>query len=101
MDARRVAWEGNVRTVWATWCGPCRDELPSVQKLYDLVKNRSDIQVITFNADQDPGLVEPFLAANHFSFPVLMSALDYAAGQAVGEVGIPSKLAYRSGAQFT
>jgi thiol-disulfide isomerase/thioredoxin len=76
-------------TTWATWCVPCRDELPSVQKLYELVKHRNDVQVITLNADEDPGLVEPFLAANRFTFPVLMAARDYVASHATGELGIP------------
>jgi hypothetical protein len=60
-----------------------------VQKLYELVKHRNDVQVITLNADEDPGLVEPFLAANHFTFPVLMAARDYVASHANGELGIP------------
>lgn len=76
-------------TAWATWCGPCRGELPSVQKLYELAKTRNDIQVITLNFDEDPGLVEPFLAACHYTFPVLMSARDYAASHVAGELGIP------------
>ena len=25
--------------VWATWCGPCRVEMPSIQKLYDKINN--------------------------------------------------------------
>jgi hypothetical protein len=45
--------------------------------------------VITLNLDEDPGLVEPFLAAYHYTFPVLMSARDYAARQATGDLVIP------------
>jgi thiol-disulfide isomerase/thioredoxin len=76
-------------TAWATWCGPCRDELPGVQKLYELAKSRNDVQVITLNFDEDPGLVEPFLTAYHYTFPVLMSARDYAASVVQGELGVP------------
>jgi thiol-disulfide isomerase/thioredoxin len=50
-------------SVWATWCGPCREELPHLQKLYEQVKNRDDIQVITLNVDEDLSLVEPFLGS--------------------------------------
>ena len=75
-------------TVWATWCDPCREELPSVQKLYDLTRGRKDAQVITLNIDEDPGLVEPFLAANAYTFPVLMAAGEYA-GQMTGVLSIP------------
>lgn len=57
--------------LWATWCGPCNAELPHFQKLYDQMKDRSDIQILTFNVDEDLGLVEPFLKEKGYSFPVL------------------------------
>jgi thiol-disulfide isomerase/thioredoxin len=47
--------------VWATWCGPCQAELPNLQKLYEQVKNRNDIQILTFDVDDDPGVVGPYL----------------------------------------
>ena len=57
--------------VWATWCGPCRVELPHLEKFYEKVKDRSDIQVLTFNVDSNPGLVVPFMKEKGFTFPVL------------------------------
>jgi thiol-disulfide isomerase/thioredoxin len=59
--------------VWATWCGPCQAELPRVQKLYETLKNRPDVQVLTFNVDDDPGLIEPFLKEHGYRFPVLLA----------------------------
>lgn len=61
--------------VWATWCGPCRDELPYVQKLYEKLKDRPDVQVITFSMDDNPGVIEPFLRQHGYSFPVLEARL--------------------------
>jgi thiol-disulfide isomerase/thioredoxin len=57
--------------VWATWCGPCQAELPHLEKLYEKVKDRSDIQIMTLNIDQDLGLVAPFVKDKGFTFPVL------------------------------
>jgi thiol-disulfide isomerase/thioredoxin len=74
--------------VWATWCSPCQEELPHLQKLYELAKDRDDIQVVTLNIDADPGLVQPFLAANHYTFPVVMSAGPYV-GSFTGPVTVP------------
>jgi thiol-disulfide isomerase/thioredoxin len=57
--------------VWATWCGPCRDELPFVQKLYEQTKDRKDVQVITISIDENVGLLAPFMKAQKYTFPVL------------------------------
>jgi thiol-disulfide isomerase/thioredoxin len=59
--------------LWATWCVPCRAELPHLQKLYEKTKDRSDVQVITFNIDEQLGLVEPYMKENQYTFPVLMA----------------------------
>jgi thiol-disulfide isomerase/thioredoxin len=57
--------------LWATWCGPCNAELPELEKLYEQVKGRSDIQILTFNIDEDEGLVAPYLKEKGYTFPVL------------------------------
>jgi thiol-disulfide isomerase/thioredoxin len=57
--------------LWATWCGPCQAELPHFEKFYERVKGRSDIQVLTFDLDEDLGLVEPFMKEKGYTFPVL------------------------------
>jgi thiol-disulfide isomerase/thioredoxin len=57
--------------LWATWCGPCNAELPHLQKLYEKVKERPDFQILTFNLDEDLGLVEPFVKEKGYTFPVL------------------------------
>jgi thiol-disulfide isomerase/thioredoxin len=62
--------------IWATWCKPCQQELPLVQRLHDSLKGRADVVVLTLNIDTDVGLVGPFLKAKGFTFPVL-PAHDY------------------------
>lgn len=57
--------------LWATWCGPCNAELPHLQKLYETVKDRTDLQILTFNVDEDLGLVAPFMKEKGYTFPVL------------------------------
>jgi thiol-disulfide isomerase/thioredoxin len=59
--------------VWATWCPPCREELPQIQRLYELSKERGDFQVMTFSVDENPGELEPFLKANGYTFPVILA----------------------------
>jgi thiol-disulfide isomerase/thioredoxin len=57
--------------LWATWCGPCNAELPQLQKLYEQTKGRSDLQILTLNIDEDPGLIEPFMKEKGYTFPVV------------------------------
>jgi thiol-disulfide isomerase/thioredoxin len=56
---------------WATWCGPCRAELPHVQKLYMRLKDRADAQVVTLNVDEDQSVIGPFMSREAFAFPVV------------------------------
>jgi len=57
--------------LWATWCGPCQAELPHLEKLYEKVKDRKDIQILTFDIDEDLGELAPYLKEKKFTFPVL------------------------------
>ncbi|MGA2588402.1 MAG: redoxin domain-containing protein [Bryobacteraceae bacterium] len=59
--------------LWATWCSPCWQELPGMQKVYEAVKDRSDVQAISLSMDENPAIVERFLKERKFSFPVLVS----------------------------
>jgi len=58
---------------WATWCGPCKQELPFMQKLYDRIKDRTDLAIVTLNVDDSVGLVEPFMTENKYTFPVVFA----------------------------
>jgi thiol-disulfide isomerase/thioredoxin len=69
--------------LWATWCGPCKAELPHLQKLYQQVKDRTDLQILTFSIDEDFGQVVPFMKEKGFTFPVL-PAFAWSAGLVTG-----------------
>lgn len=60
--------------VWATWCGPCREELPLVEKLHERLKGRDDVAVVTLNIDSNPGLAARFVEKEDYTFPVLQAS---------------------------
>lgn len=76
--------------LWATWCVPCQEELPKLQKLYEQLSGRSDIQILTFDLDEDLGMVAPYLKDKGYTFPVLPAySLVNNLQVAIGFDGIP------------
>ena len=68
---------------WATWCGPCKSEMPEIQALYEKYgENQGDVIVLgvanprtedaPYNQDVTQAEVEQFLEDNGYTFPVVM-----------------------------
>jgi len=68
---KELAGRAVLINVWATWCGPCKAELPHLEKLYEKVKGRSDLQILTLTIDEDLGAVAPFMKEKGYTFPAL------------------------------
>ena len=64
-----------VLNLWATWCPPCRREMPSFKKMLDRLK-RSDVVVVTVSIDTKIEKVSEYLAKNQFPFVFLHDASD-------------------------
>ena len=46
---------------WASWCGPCREEMPAVQRLADIMQD--DLNIVMINTAEDEDTIFEFLAA--------------------------------------
>lgn len=59
---------------WATWCPPCRDEMPDMQELYQEYKNEDFVvlAVNMVNTEKNTAVVEEFVKEFQLSFPILM-----------------------------
>ena len=57
--------------VWATWCGPCRVEMPSIQKLYDKI-DKEKIVFVMLAVDEPKSFdkVVNFVKEKEYTFPV-------------------------------
>lgn len=65
-----------VLNFWATWCGPCKEEMPSLQALHkDPSPGPNDARpavVIGINVKETPSTVRRFMAAQHLDLPVVL-----------------------------
>ena len=57
---------------WATWCLPCKEELPSMQRLYKKL-GPSGVEVVAVSIDRDnPGKVKRYIDQYNLTFPILL-----------------------------
>jgi peroxiredoxin len=63
---------------WATWCKPCEDEMPAMERLYQTLSG-SGFELIAISVDDDRALVESFAARLGLSFPILLDPSQDAA----------------------
>ena len=57
---------------WATWCGPCRFEMPFIQKMYEGLSNEG-LVVLAVNVQENPTRVKEFVESFGLTFPVLLA----------------------------
>jgi peroxiredoxin len=76
---------------WATWCPPCRKEMPDLETLYQEFKAQG--LLILAVSDEDMSKVKPFIAEHHTTYPILLDP-----GRKVNELfqvdGIPKSFVY-------
>lgn len=75
---------------WATWCGPCKSELPVFNKLYS--ENKDEVVFLMVNLTDGyrdtTKSVNKFVSDNNYSFPVYFDT-EYSASDAFDVSGIP------------
>lgn len=70
------AYRGSVvfLNFWATWCGPCRTEMPAMQALHERLAAGADFVMLAVNLQEDAGQVRRFAAEMGLSFQILLDS---------------------------
>ena len=79
-----------VINVWASWCGPCRAEMASLERLSRLAPGR--LKVIGVTTDDDANLAREFVARAGVSFPCYHDADQNLERRVFGAAAIPLTL---------
>ncbi len=57
--------------LWATWCGPCRKEMPQFVAAYDRFRDEG-LEIIAVNLQESPSVIQPFVDDRGMDFPVAL-----------------------------
>src|SRR5207237_10275900 len=76
---------------WATWCPPCRKEMPDLDALYQCFKDQG--LIILAISDEPPAKVTPFITERNISYPILLDP-DRKVNDEFQVFGIPKSFVY-------
>jgi thiol-disulfide isomerase/thioredoxin len=76
---------------WATWCEPCREQLPFLEQLAETYR-ASGLEVWTVSFDEDRAAVDEFLARNAVKLPVLWDKGGAALAERLDVTRLPTTL---------
>jgi peroxiredoxin len=93
IDGRNVSlddYRGRVVLVnlWATWCPPCKAELPALQSFYDANKDQGFV-IIGIDDGETADIVAPFVGEYGLTYQIWMDT-EYETERAFGTINLPS-----------
>lgn len=75
LDMKELKGKVIFLNLWATWCGPCRVEMPSIQNLYNSVdKDKVAFVMLSLDQEGDEAKISRFINDKGFTFPVYQPA---------------------------
>jgi thiol-disulfide isomerase/thioredoxin len=74
--------------LWATWCPPCKQEMPALQKFYDTYKSKG-FDLLAIDQEESSKVVEPFVRDFGLTFPIWLDE-NYLAQRVFNTSALPS-----------
>jgi thiol-disulfide isomerase/thioredoxin/outer membrane lipoprotein-sorting protein len=74
---------------WASWCIPCRNQLPTVAKLYGEIKDQG-LVLLGMDDDESPAIAQKFDQENQYDWPSLFDGMGHAGRKAFHVDAIPT-----------
>jgi thiol-disulfide isomerase/thioredoxin len=74
---------------WAAWCPPCRQEMPSMEKLYQKFKPQG-LEILAVNCGDKPEIVRAFMVEHKLSFPAGLDVSGKITGRLYGINAFPT-----------
>ncbi|WP_307892423.1 thiol-disulfide oxidoreductase ResA [Bacillus swezeyi] len=71
IELKDLQGKGVLVNFWASWCDPCKKEMPAIQKAYNQYKDKG-FEVVAVNIQEPDLTVESFLKNNNITFPVIL-----------------------------
>lgn len=96
LDGKKVSlaqFQGRKKVVisyWASWCGPCKVEMPELKRFYEKYhKDDSDFEILAISIDDDRESAESYASKSRLPFPILLD-LNHDAADAYSVEAIPA-----------
>ena len=75
---------------WATWCPPCKAEMPDLNALHEKYGAEQDFVVVGVNVEEDAEAVKPFVEQHQLAFPILLDRDSHVTTQLFGVRPLPT-----------